>query len=287
MTDRNDPKRPRRLTDSLSGILGDLYGENAEASSRLAADLNALNGDEAPAASVDEALLEAATTPIQLPDDTGVLEQALRSAKAAQAELTRLAAQLTGNSPEAAEAASPEKPAPTVKAAPALPSFSDLWKTADETIDWTEALASPRPTDGLTDPAKWTLYHRQAERVLHGDVEAYLTVLRAANPMGDLMPYVAALDVSTRDADQLHASFTVRPELLERDPRAYLSAIALRIARDLFAVLPVTCVTVEALRAEEALLTVSFERSEFSKVRFSFIDPADFVEKCGGSFTLA
>lgn len=296
-----DPKRPRRLLDGLSDVLGDLYGENAAASARLAADLNALSGKEpdtpvakAPA-ELDKALFEAATTPIQLENDTDYLSQALATAKAAQAELSRLTAQLltpddsVPAAPAAEEAAASPAPsapaAPAVAIKPALPSFSDLWKTADEPIDWTEALASARPTDGLTAPDKWKLYHEYAARVLHGDLEAYLTVLRAANPMGDLMPYVAALDVSTRDADHLRAVFTVRGDLLETSPRPYLSAIALRIARDLFAVLPITGVSVEARQGDKTLLTAGFERNEFSKVRFAFIDPVDFVLQCGGDFT--
>lgn len=176
---------------------------------------------------------------------------------------------------------------PTYAAKPTLPPFTQLWKTADEPIDWTEALASAVPTDGLTAPDKWTLYHEHAEAVLRGDVAAYLTVLKAANPMADLMPYVAALDVSTASADELRAAFTVRPDLLEDEPKRYLSGMALRIARDLFAVLPVTCVTVVGQKADAPLLTVRFERQELNRVRFAFIDPAEFVTACGGEFTEA
>ena len=176
---------------------------------------------------------------------------------------------------------------PVYAARPALPDFRDLWKTADETIDWTEALASRTPTDGLTDPEKWALYHEQAASVLHGDTAAYLAVLKAANPMADLMPYVSALDVSTRSSDELRAVFAVRPDLLENDAQRYLSGMALRIARDLFAVLPVTRVVVCGEQDEKPLLTVSFERPEMNKVRFTFIDPVAFVTACGGEFAPA
>lgn len=186
--------------------------------------------------------------------------------------------------PEHAEPAPAPAAEPVYAARPALPDFRDLWKTADETIDWTEALSSRTPTDGLTDPEKWTLYHEQAASVLHGDTAAYLTVLKAANPMADLMPFVSALDVSTRSSDELRAVFAVRPDLLENDARHYLSGMALRIARDLFAVLPVTRVVVRGEQDEKPLLTVSFERSEMNKVRFTFIDPAAFVMTCGGEF---
>lgn len=167
---------------------------------------------------------------------------------------------------------------------PNLPPFSQLWKTADESIDWTEALASPVPTDGLTDPDMWALYHAQAEKVLSGDTAAYLTVLKAANPMADLMPFVTLLDVSTQSADRLSAAFAVREDLLEKNAKEYLAGMALRIARDLFAVLPVTAVAVTGKKDDDVLLTVSFERNEMNRVRFAFIDPIEFVVNCGGEF---
>lgn len=164
---------------------------------------------------------------------------------------------------------------------PALPPFWQLWKTADETIDWTDILASPVPTDGLTPPDKWALYHRYAAEVLKGDVGAYLAVLQAENPMADLTPYVASLDVTTVDADTLRADFTAREDLLAGDAREYLCGMALRIARDLFAALPVLAVDVNAAHAGRTLLTVRFTRLAMNRVRFAFIDPVAFVSACG------
>ena len=157
---------------------------------------------------------------------------------------------------------------------PALPAFSQLWKTADETIDWTDILVSPTPTDGLTPPDKWALYHRHAQAVLQGDTAAYLAILQAENPMVDLMPYVSALDVTTVDADALRATFSPRSDL---NGDEYLCGMAVRIARDLFAALPVLTVDVTAAQGEEALLNVTFTRAQMNKVRFAFIDPVEFV----------
>ena len=173
---------------------------------------------------------------------------------------------------------------PVPASPPALPPFVQLWKTADETIDWTDILVSPTPTDGMTPPEKWAMYHQHAAAVLQGDVGAYLAVLQAANPMEDLTPYVAALDVATVSADALKATFAVRDDLMEKDAKQYLCGMAVRIARDLFAALPVLQVDVIATQASKPLLTVSFQKAEMNKVRFTFIDPVAFVEKCGGAF---
>ena len=167
--------------------------------------------------------------------------------------------------------------APEPAQQPALPPFSQLWKTADETIDWTDILVSPAPTDGLTPPDKWALYHRHAEAVLQGDTAAYLAVLQSENPMADLMPYVAALDVATVDANTLRVVFAPRSDLLGDE---YLCGMALRIARDLFAALPVLTVNVTAQQADAALLQASFTRAQMNKVRFAFIDPVEFVKNC-------
>lgn len=169
--------------------------------------------------------------------------------------------------------------APVPAKQPALPPFRQLWKTADETIDWTDILVSPTPTDGLTPPDRWALYHQHAEGVLKGDTAAYLAVLQSENPMADLTPYVSALDVQTVDSDTLKATFAVRDDLFGDE---YLCGMALRIARDLFAALPVLTVDVTAMQADSTLLTVSFTRAQMNKVRFAFIDPVDFVKKCGG-----
>ena len=167
--------------------------------------------------------------------------------------------------------------APTPAQQPELPPFQQLWKTADETIDWTDILVSPTPTDGLTPPDKWALYHRHAVAVLQGDTAAYLAVLQAENPMADLMPYVAALDVATADADCLRATFAPRADLQGDE---YLCGMAVRIARDLFAALPVLSVDVTAQQENETLLHASFTRAQMNKVRFAFIDPVKFVENC-------
>ena len=54
----------------------------------------------------------------------------------------------------------------------------------------------------------------------------------------------------------------------------------MRIARDLFAALPILTVEVAAQQENEVLLTASFTRAQMNKVRFAFIDPVEFVQNC-------
>ena len=87
-------------------------------------------------------------------------------------------------------------PAPAAKTEPAAKvqdrpgtDIRNLWKTADETIDWTDALAHSTPTDGLTGPKMWSFYHKHAEKVLAGNLDAYTEVLQKANPLGELTDF--------------------------------------------------------------------------------------------------
>ena len=155
--------------------------------------------------------------------------------------------------------------------------FTELWKVADEPIDWTEVLSSPIPTDGLVSAEKWAIYRQYADKVLSGDTAAYLDVLKAVDPMGDLAPYTSSLSVATRDADVMLATFAVRDDLLDSDGEHYLCGLSLRIARDLFATLPVTHVIVTATQKEQTIRRVDFPRSAMQNARFQFVDPVAFV----------
>lgn len=170
-----------------------------------------------------------------------------------------------------------------------FPPFEQLWKTADDTVDWTDALAHDEPTDGLTSAHLWQFFHQHAARVLDGDIAAYVEVLKAANPLGDLSPYATSFDVEAETADRVQVRFGVHPAYMDKqaeEVRRYLCAVALRAARDVMALLPVREVQVTALQGETPLMQVVFDRGELQKVRFSFIDPVAFVTDCGAAFAV-
>ena len=71
---------------------------------------------------------------------------------------------------------------------------------------------------------------------------------------------------------------------MHKNADTYICGMAVRIARDLFAVLPVLAVEVRAIQGDKPLLSVSFTRAQMNKVRFAFIDPVEFVKDCEGQF---
>ena len=164
------------------------------------------------------------------------------------------------------------------------PVIHSLWKTADETIDWTDALAHSTPTDGLTGTRMWAFYHKHAEKVLAGDLDAYTEVLQKANPLGELTEYAEGITIQAVSPDKLESRFICKKELLEENRKLYLAAMALRIARDLLACLPVEAVTVTGESEGETVFTVTYTRQQLLHRNFVFVDPVALAEECGATF---
>lgn len=147
-----------------------------------------------------------------------------------------------------------------------------LWKVADEVIDWTEVLAHEHSPDGLTSERLWSFYRRNAEKVLKGDMKAYVEVLKTCNPLGDLTTYAQDVQIRTPGPDRLEASFSCLPDTDERK----MYGLMLRIARDLFATLPVKEVGVEAFENGKTAAEATYTREQMKKQNFKFLDPVKF-----------
>ena len=184
-----------------------------------------------------------------------------------------------------------EMPEPAVQEAPSVPEpekqrngLLSIWKTADETIDWTDALAHSTPTDGLTGLRMWLFYHKHAQKVLAGDLNAYTEVLQKANPLGELTEYAENITMRAPSPDRLESTFVCIKELLEKNRKLYLSAMALRIARDLLACLPVEEVTVTGEDDGKTVFTATYPRQKLLHRNFAFIDPVALAKECGAEF---
>lgn len=159
-----------------------------------------------------------------------------------------------------------------------------LWKTADETIDWTDALAHDTPTDGLTASRLWKFYHQHAEKVLAGDLNAYTEVLTKANPLGELTDYAEGISIQVISADRLESCFICREEKIRKNRKLYLSALALRIARDLLACLPAEEVAVRGEENGKTVYEARYSRKVLLHRNIAFTDPVMLAEECGAVF---
>ncbi len=190
-----------------------------------------------------------------------------------------------GNSGKA-EAPAParpqNKPAPKAAAAEGKKDIRGLWKSADATVDWTDALLHDRPSDGLTSTKLWDLYHRMARKVLDGDLDAYAEVLTTTNPLGELTDYVNGMVIRTPDPDRLECRFECRKDYMDKEPELYLSGLSLRIARDLLAALPVSEIYVEGNQEGKRRIGVTYTREALQKKNPVFLNPTEFAKECGG-----
>ncbi|MBP5727952.1 MAG: hypothetical protein J6Y48_12845, partial [Clostridia bacterium] len=183
-------------------------------------------------------------------------------------------------------AAAPAQPKPAAKETEKPGTeIRNLWKTADESIDWTDALSHSTPADGLTTLKMWSFYHKHADRVLAGDLDAYTEVLQKANPLGELTDYAENISMRAVSAAKLESTFICKAESMEKNRKLYLSAMGLRIARDLLACLPVEEVTVKGEYAGETVFTATYPRLQLLHRNFMFVDPVELSVECGAKFT--
>ena len=162
--------------------------------------------------------------------------------------------------------------------------IDNLWATADETIDWTEAMARELPPDGLTPPALWAFYREMAEDVLKGDIQAYAQVLRRVNPLGDLTQFADGITMRAPSSERAECEFTCREELLSKKGKKYLAAMGLRMARDLMACLPVSEAGIKAWDQGRVVMEVTFTRDALLNRNFLFEDPVETAAECGAVF---
>lgn len=234
---------------SLYNIVNDLWGE-----------INQLSTD-----------IQSAPSPVPDPALMGAQSRAIEAVTEAPAQ--------TAPEEAKAEETKPEEPAPI------FPDFEEIWHIADETLDWTNALSGiPNPD---MDEETWRFCCELAPRVLDGDTDAYSEVLTRMRPLGDLLPYARAFRVKSEGSDALTVTFEGLSRYMkgtESENRRYLCAMSLRVARDLFALLPVSRITVTARADEKDAIQVSFDRRSIQKVRFAFVDPVALCESFGGTF---
>lgn len=151
-----------------------------------------------------------------------------------------------------------------------------------------------------------------SKTILSGDIDAYYEAIEQANPFEDLVEFGSGFEFGTDNAKCIEIEFLVKsdsvvPEnsksltktgkLSEKElsktkyfdiVQDYVCSCSIRLARELFALLPVDTVIVHATdnvlntttghNTNETILSIRFLRSGFEKINFNKIDASDFVE---------
>ena len=172
---------------------------------------------------------------------------------------------------------------PVVDIAAIRAQIASIYRTADTPIDWKKML--------VTDDPECHYFKEHAEAILNGDIDAYFEVINGLNPLNDLMEYGSGFECGTDDPRKLSVHFHVNSDKVLHDARAlpketyydllqdYVCGCAIRIARDMFAILPIRGLIVDAWDHRDEILSVDFKRRTFAELDFAHLDPSDTIEQ--------
>lgn len=161
---------------------------------------------------------------------------------------------------------------------------TDIHKITDDVIDWTEVMVNSCPPDDSYDAELWTYFHNVSAKVLSGDIDTYLQVINDINPLNDLLDYGTGFEFGTDSPLKMEVEFQINSDNIDMAKNSteyqdYVCSVAIRIARDVFALLPVQYVVVHATNDGNDILSVCFDKKTFSGLKFNFIDPSETINK--------
>lgn len=181
-----------------------------------------------------------------------------------------------------APATQPASAEPPVDVVAIRKSIEAIYRGADETVDWEEILL-----DDNLPPDDYFKMH--ANGILNGDIDTYYEVINDVNPLDDLITYGSEFECGTDDPRMLAVHFHVNSRQVLGEAKKlpsseyhdlqqdYVCGCAIRIARDIFALLPVRHVVVDARDWLSDILSVDFTRKEFERLDFDNLDASDTV----------
>ncbi len=195
-------------------------------------------------------------------------------------------------------------------------------KDCPKQIDWKAlANASVPSTASQSDALVWQENITLAKNVLNKDVDAYLKVINQYSSMHDIAAFGSEFEFGSDDGNTLCANFlvnikdviptigfkqlqsgkvsdfTLKGSAYNDLAQDYVCSCMIRIAREVFALLPIDFLIVNAQdkifdsstgnQRDATILSTLFIRDGFDNINFEMIDPSDFVArfKSNQSFT--
>ncbi|MBR5925931.1 MAG: DUF4236 domain-containing protein [Firmicutes bacterium] len=165
----------------------------------------------------------------------------------------------------------------------------NMYAVADQVIDW-GAIKNGTADSNLYD--NYSYLKNRASKVLDGDIDTYLEIINDVNPFDEFIDLGSEFVCSTENPMKVHVDFTVNADKVfenyqDRElTEDYICGIAIKAARDLFALLPIWSVSLSAKDEGKELLRASFTRDTFEELNFSRIDASDTVLKFGGKISV-
>lgn len=160
-----------------------------------------------------------------------------------------------------------------------------IYAFCDEPIEWTELISGATADDLLMDPAKYEYCRGVAPQILAGDIDTYLEVIERIRPIDDLLLYGGDFEFGTDKPSYIEVEFCAKPDsvlskgvtdnLLEE----FCSAVSVRVARDLMALLPVSSVLVHTTIEGDTILSVHFTKSNIAKINFKTANAREIINE--------
>lgn len=161
----------------------------------------------------------------------------------------------------------------------------NLYLKSDEPVDWTELLVSTTADDVFMEQDKWIFLKGISYRILSGDIDAYLETIEKMRPVEDLLDYGSQFEFGTDSPKSMEVEFQINQhnDMLSDGTNSelyneYVSACTIRVARDLFALLPVRYVIVHAQSGGKSVLEAKFDKNILQTIDFEHREAIEIIE---------
>lgn len=158
-----------------------------------------------------------------------------------------------------------------------------IFENCDVAIDWVDVLSHRAPTSNDVVLETWEYLHKKAVDVFEGNIDTFLEIISTVNPYDDLLDYAENFEFGTDDSSVMEVEFSIidtnTDKLKKNVFEDYYSAIAIRVARDTFALLPVEQTIVHVMYKGKEILNASFERDKIHELDVVGLDASDLVKQ--------
>ena len=202
-----------------------------------------------------------------------------KKAKAAEAKKAKEEAKETKIETPKEEA--PKKP----KKGDVSKAIMGIYAVSDKAIEW---IAIKNSTSNLG-YENWDYLKERADKVLGGDIDTYLEIINDVNPFSELIELGSEFECGTDNPMKMFVECKINADTVLEEYKSdkevfedYVAGVALKAARDIFALLPLWQVEVTCLEGEQTVLNVKFTRDNFESLNFDKLDASDTIKKLGG-----
>lgn len=158
----------------------------------------------------------------------------------------------------------------------------------------------------------WENMQKLSDKVLSGDIDSYFYIITEMHPFDDILDFGSDFDAGTDTPEMVEVEFHVKSDKVIPDHvlsltqtgklsskemtktmkydivQDYVCSCIIRIAREMFALLPIDRILIHAVDSafntaigyveDITILSSLIERERFQKTNFDMIDPSDLIE---------